>query len=114
MSLPSYRYTHNHQAGTLLIGHDKSYRFQTDDSDAYPLSLDDMIDLDTPKAAFLAEADALVGAWREVCDSLAQLPNSDAARQTLRDCLDVMSRVIDTESGKEPDPAPALALVPAA
>ena len=79
-----------------------------------PFSLDDIIDLDIPEAAFLAQADALVGAWRELCQSVTDMPNPEATRQTLRECLEVMSVVIDTESGREPDPAPALALEPAA
>ena len=91
-------------------GHDDDpYLFQTDDGNSKPLSLDDVIHLDTAEAAFLAQADALVGAWREVCDSLADLPDPDAARQTLRECLEVMSIVIDTESGREPDPTPCTA-----
>lgn len=112
MSLPCYRYTHNRQAGTLLIGlDDETYLFETEDGNAHPLSLDDVIDLDTAEAAFLAQADALVGAWREVCQAAADLPDPEAARQTLRECLEVMSRAIDTH-GKDPT-GPALAVVPA-
>jgi hypothetical protein len=115
MSVPRYRYSHNRQAGTLRIGlDDESYLFQTDDGNSYPLSLDDVIDLDTAQAAFLAEADALLGAWRDLCQSVADIPDPEAARQTLRECLEVMTRAIHNESGKEPDPAPALALDPAA
>ena len=78
MSVQPYLYSHNHQAGTLLIGHDDDpYLFQPDDGNSYPLSLDDFIDLDTPEAAFLAQADALVGAWREICESVADMPNPE-------------------------------------
>jgi hypothetical protein len=115
MSVPRYRYTHNRQAGTLRIGlDDEPYLFQTDDGNCKPLSLDDLIHLDTAEAAFLAEADALVGAWRDLCQSVADVPDPEAARQTLCECLEVMKRAIHHESGKEPDPAPALALDPAA
>jgi hypothetical protein len=40
---------------------DEPYRFQTQDGNSQPLSLDDVIHLDTAEAAFRAEADALVG-----------------------------------------------------
>ncbi len=113
MSVPYYRYTHNQNTGTLLIGNDdEAYLFQTDSGTAYPLSLDDLIDLDNPEADFLAQADALVGAWRDLCQSAADLPGPDIARQTLRDCLDVMRQAIET--GGDTDPAPAVAWVPAA
>jgi hypothetical protein len=113
MSVPRYRYIHNRQAGTLLIGlDDEPYRFQTDDGNCKPLSLDDVIHLDTAEAAFLAETDALVGAWRDLCQSVADVPDPEAARQTLRECLEVMKRAIHTDGGK--DPAPALALEAAA
>jgi len=115
MSVPRYRYTYNRQIGTLRIGlDDEPYLFQTDDGNSQPLSLDDVICLDTAQAAFLAEADALLGAWRDLCQSVADIPDSEAARQTLRECLEVMKRAIHNESGLEPDPAPALALDPAA
>jgi hypothetical protein len=114
MSVPRYRYTHNRQAGTLLIGlDDESYLFQTDNGNSKPLSLNDVIYLDTAQGAFLAEADALLGAWRDLCQAVADVPDPQAARQTLRECLEVMKRAIHHESGKEPDPAPALALDPA-
>ena len=113
MSLQSYRYTHNHEAGTLLIGlDDEPYLFEPQDGTAYPLSLDDEITLDTPEAALIAEADGLVGAWRDLCQSVADHSNPNAARQTLLECLDVMRQALDT--GGSTDPAPALALIPAA
>ncbi len=113
MSVQRYRYTHNQKTGTLLIGNDdEAYLFKTENGTAYPLSLDDLIDLDTPEAAFLAEADASVGAWRELCQSVADLPDPDTARQTLRECLEVMRHAIETGGGT--DPAPAIALQPAA
>lgn len=109
MSVQRYRYTHNGEDGVLLVGKDhEPYRFQTQDGNAYPLALDDLIDLDTPQAAFLAQADALVGAWRELCESVTDVPDPQAARQTLRDCLDVMRRAMDTDGGTDPDPALAL------
>jgi hypothetical protein len=109
MSVPRYRSTHNRQVGTLLIGQgDKPDRFQTDDGNSKPLSLDDVIHLDTAEAAFLADADALLGAWRDLCQSVADVPDPDPARQTLRECLEVMKRAIDTDGGKDPDPALAL------
>jgi hypothetical protein len=115
MSVPRYLYRHNRQTGTLRIGlDDESYLFQTDDGNSQPLSLDDVICLDTAQGAFLAEADALVGAWRDLCQSVVDIPDPEAAQQTLRECLEVMKRAIHHESGKEPDPAPALALDPAA
>jgi len=65
MSVQCYLYSHNGEDGVLLIGQDdEPYRFQTQDGNSQPLSLDDVIHLDTAEAAFLAEADALVGAWR--------------------------------------------------
>jgi hypothetical protein len=77
MSVPRYLYRHNRQAGTLLIGlDDESYLFQTKDGNSQPLSLDDVIHLDTAEAAFLAEADALVGAWRDLCQSVADVPQN--------------------------------------
>jgi hypothetical protein len=113
MSVPRYLYAHNRQDGTLLIGlDDEPYWFQTDDGNCKPLSLDDVICLDTAEAAFLAQADALMGAWRDLCQSVADLPDPDAARQTLRECIEVMTMAIHDESGKDPDPA--LALEPAA
>jgi hypothetical protein len=113
MSVPRYLYSHNRQTGRLLIGlDDESYLFQTDDGNSQPLSLDDVICLDTAQAAFLGEADALVGAWRDLGQSVADVPDPQAARQTLRECLEVMERAIDTDGGT--DPAPALALEPAA
>jgi hypothetical protein len=97
----------------LLIGLDDApYLFQTDDGNSKPLSLDDVIHLDTAQAVFLAEADALVGAWRELCQSVADIPDPAVARQTLRECLEVMNMAIHTDGGKDPDPA--LALEPAA
>jgi hypothetical protein len=115
MSVPRYLYRHNRQTGRLLIGQDdEPYLFQTDNGNSKPLSLNDVIYLDTAQAAFLAEADALVGAWRDLCQSVADVPDPEAARQTLCECLEVMKRAIHHESGKEPDPAPALALDPAA
>ncbi|MDH3603146.1 MAG: hypothetical protein OEU26_26325 [Candidatus Tectomicrobia bacterium] len=113
MSVPRYLYTHNREAGSLLIGlDDEPYQFQTDDGNSQPLSLDDVICLDTAEAAFLAEADALLGAWRDLCQSVVDVPDPDAARQTLRECLEVITMAIHDESGKDPDPA--LALEPAA
>jgi hypothetical protein len=113
MSVPRYLYTHNRQVGTLRIGlEDEPYLFETKDSNSQPLSLDDVICLDTAEAAFLAQADALVGAWRDLCQSVADLPDPEAARQTLRECIEVMTMAIHDESGKDPDPA--LALEPAA
>jgi hypothetical protein len=109
MSVPRYRYTYNRQTGTLRIGlDDEPYLFQTDDGNSKPLSRDDVIHLDTAEAAFLAEADALVGAWRDLCQSVADVPDPQAARQTLRECLEVMGRAMETGGGKEPDPALAL------
>jgi hypothetical protein len=109
MSVHPYRYRHNRQAGTLLIGQgDESYLFQTDDGNSQPLSLDDVIHLGTAEAAFLAEADALVSAWRDLCQAVADIPDPEAARQTLRECLEVMERAIHTDGGKDPDPALAL------
>jgi hypothetical protein len=109
MSVHPYRYRHNRQVGTLLIGQgDESYLFQTDDGNSQPLSLDDVIHLDTAQAAFLAEADALVGAWRDLCQAVADVPDPQAARHTLRECLEVMNMAIHTDGGKDPDPAPAL------
>jgi hypothetical protein len=109
MSVPRYLYSHNRQTGRLLIGlDDESYLFQTDDGNSQPLSLDDVIHLDTAQAAFLAEADTLVGAWRDLCQSVADVPDPEAARQTLRECLEVMERAIHTGGGKDPDPALAL------
>jgi len=73
----------------LRIGlDDESYLFQTDDGNSQPLSLNDVIHLDTAQAAFLAEADALVDAWRDLCQSVADVPDPQAARQTLRECLE--------------------------
>ena len=93
----------------LLIGLDDApYLFQAQDGNSQPLSLDDVIHLDTAQAAFLAEADALVGAWRDLCQSVADIPDPEAARQTLHECLEVMNMAIHTDSGKDPDPAPAL------
>jgi hypothetical protein len=113
MSVQRYLYSHNGEDGVLLIGlDDEPYRFQTDNGNSKPLSLDDVIHLDTAEAAFLAEADALMGAWRDLCQSVADVPDPDAARQTLRECLEVMKRAIHTDGGKDPDPA--LALEPAA
>jgi hypothetical protein len=113
MSVPRYLYSHNRQAATLRIRlGDAPYLFQTDDGNCKPLSLDDVICLDTAQAAFLGEADALVGAWRDLGQSVADVPDPQAARQTLRECLEVMERAIDTDGGT--DPAPALALEPAA
>ena len=109
MSVPRYLYRHNRQTGRLRIGlDDESYLFQTDDGNSQPLSLDDVIHLDTAQAAFLAEADALVGAWRDLGQSVADVPDPQAARQTLRECLEVMGRAMETGGGKEPDPALAL------
>ena len=113
MSVHPYRYLHNGHVGRLIVGQgDESYTFQTDAGHCHPLSLDDVIDLDTAEAAFLAQADAIVGAWRELCESTAERPDSQAARQTLRECIEVMNRAIDTDGG--PDPTPALALIRAA
>jgi hypothetical protein len=113
MSVHPYRYLHNGHVGRLLIGRDDvPYRFQTEDGHSQPLSLDDVIHLDTSQAAFLAEADALVSAWRELCQAAADIPDPEAARQTLRECLEVMNMAIHTDGGKDPDPA--LALEPAA
>jgi hypothetical protein len=109
MSVPRYRYSYNRQAGTLRIGlGDEPYLFQTQDDTCKPLSLDDVIHLDTAQAAFLAEADALLGAWRDLCQAVADVPDSEAARQTLRECLAVMKRALHTDGGKDPDPALAL------
>ena len=109
MSVHPYRYLHNGHVGRLLIGLDDApYRFQTEDGNSQPLSLDDVIHLDTAQAAFLAEADALVGAWRELCQSAADIPDPEAARQTLRECLEVMNMAIHTDDGKDPDPVPTL------
>jgi hypothetical protein len=109
MSVPRYLYSHNRQAGTLLIGQgDDPYLCQTDDGNSQPLSRDDVIHLDTAEAAFLAEADTLLGAWRDLCQSVADVPDPEAARQTLRECLEVMERAIHTDGGKDPDPALAL------
>lgn len=109
MSVHLYRYLYNGHVGRLIVGQgDEPYAFQTDDGYCHPLSLDDVIDLDTAEAAFLAQADAIVGAWRELCESTAELPDPQAARQTLRECVEVMNQAIDTDGG--PDPAPALAL----
>ncbi|MDH3602768.1 MAG: hypothetical protein OEU26_24415 [Candidatus Tectomicrobia bacterium] len=113
MTIHPYLYTYNRQAGRLLIDPDDgSYRFHTASGNEHPLSLDDEIHLDTPEAAFLAEADALLGAWRELCESAGSLPNPAPARQTLRECVEVMRTMIDTGGGD--DPAPAQALLPAA
>jgi hypothetical protein len=113
MSVHPYRYLHNGHVGRLMIGlDDDPYRFQTQDGNSKPLSLDDVIHLDTAEAAFLAEADALLDAWRDLCQAVTDVPDSEAARQTLRECLEVMKRAIDTDGGKDPDPA--LALEPAA
>jgi hypothetical protein len=112
MSVQRYLYSHNGEDGVLLIGlDDEPYRFQTDDGNSKPLSLDDVIHLDTAEAAFLAQADTLLGAWRDLCQSVADVPDPDAARQTLRECIEVMTMAIYDESGKDPDPA--LALEPA-
>ena len=73
------------------------------------LSLDDEIDLDTPQASFLAQGDALVAAFVELCQSMRDQPDPDAARQTCKVWLAAMQRAID-EDGR-PDPAPALAQV---
>jgi hypothetical protein len=113
MSVPRYLYTHNRQAGTLRIGRDDApYQFQTENGNSQPLSLDDVIGLDTAQAAFLAESDALVGAWRDLGQSVADVPDPQAARQTLRECLEAMERATHTDGGTDPDPA--LALEPAA
>ena len=113
MSVPRYLYRHNRQTGRLLIGlDDEPYQFQTENGNSQPLSLDDVIHLDTAQAAFLAEADALLGAWRDLCQSVADVPDPQAARQTLRECLEVMERATHPDGGT--DPAPALALEPAA
>jgi hypothetical protein len=113
MSVPRYRYSHNCQAGMLLIGlDDEAYWFQTQDSALKPLSCDAVRGLDPAQAAFRAEAAALVGAWRELCQSAADLLDPEAARQILRDGLEVMRRAMDTGGGT--DPAPAVALQPAA
>lgn len=113
MSVPRYLYRHNRQTGRLRIGlDDESYLFQTDDGNSQPLSLDEVIHLDTAQAAFLAEADALVGSWRDLGQSVADVPDPQAARQTLRECLKVMERATHTDGGTDPDPA--LALEPAA
>ena len=86
----------NPATGLLLIGHDdEAYLFQTDDDHATPIALDDLIHLDTPEAAFLAEADALVGAWKDLCQSASGLLDAGPARQTLRDCLEVMRQAIE-------------------
>lgn len=109
----SYLYSHNGQDGTLLIGSDdEPDLFETEDGNAYPLLLDDVIILDTPQAGFLAGVDALMGAWKEQCEAAADLADPAAARQMLRECLEVMRQAIDTGGGT--DPAPALALVHAA
>ena len=109
MSVHPYRYTHNHQVGTLRISlDDEPYWFQTKDGTCKPLSLNDVIHLDTAQAMFLAEADALVGAWRDLCESIADVPDPEAARQALRECLKVMKRALHTDGGKDPDPALAL------
>ena len=113
MSVPRYLYSHNRQTGTLRIGKgDERYGFQTQDGNSQPLSLDEVIHLDTAQAAFLAEADTLVGAWRDLGQSVADVPDSQAARQALREGLEVMERAMETDGGT--DPAPALALEPAA
>jgi hypothetical protein len=105
MSVPRYLYRHNRQTGRLRIGlDDESYLFQTDDGNSKLLSLDDVIGLDTAQAAFLAEADALVGAWRDLCQSVADVPDPQAARQTLRECLEVMERATHTDGGTDPAP----------
>jgi hypothetical protein len=109
MNVQRYLYSHNGEDGVLLIGlDDEPYRFQTKDGNSQPLSLDDVICLDTAEAAFLAKADALMGAWRDLCQSIADVPDPEAARQTLRECLEVMERAIHTDGGKDPDPAFAL------
>jgi hypothetical protein len=109
MNVQRYLYSHNGEDGVLLIGlDDEPYRFQIKDGNSQPLSLDDVICLDTAEAAFLAKADALMGAWRDLCQSVADVPDPDAARQTLCECLEVMTRAMDTNGGKDPDPALAL------
>ena len=113
MSVPRYRSTHNRQAGLLRIGQgDETYLFQTQDSTSKPRSRDEVRGLDPAQATFRAEAAALVGDWRKLCQSAADLPDPEAARQILRGGLEVMRRAMDTEGGT--DPAPAVALQPAA
>lgn len=92
---------------------DESYFLDTAYSPSEPSSLDDWVEIDGPEAELLAQADTLVGAWRELCESCANLSDSNAARQTLRECLSVMEAAIDSDGGTDPGAALAL-LQPAA
>ena len=98
MSLSRYRYRHNGHGGTLYMGQERhAYLFETEDGGVYPLALDDLIQLDTLDAAFRAQTDALVDAWRERCHTAATLLEPKTARQTLNGCLDMMERATNDQ-----------------
>jgi hypothetical protein len=90
-----YRYRLGGHVGTLIMGQgDEPCHFHTEDGRVYPLAPGDLLQLDTPEAAFLAQADALVSAWRDLCQTAADLPDPEAARRTLCDALDAMQRAV--------------------
>jgi hypothetical protein len=85
MPVPRYRYRRGGHDSTLVMGQgDEPYRFHTEAGSVYPLAPDDLIQLDTPEAAFLAQEGALVAAWRDLGLAAADLPEPEAARHTLR------------------------------